>query len=243
MLTIQELQSYTFEKALINGYDMKSVDELMERVVEDFSAMQRENAVLRSKMKVLLEKVDEYRERDEEVRRTLVTAQGVAKDTVAKAEAEAAQIRASVSNMADARANELKSAFVAEEARLEEAKRKNAEFAARLAVVYEAQMKTLIKLTTAAGEVATPPVEPKESTQRIAKQSAEFAATSQIARISQDTAPVPTVHTQVPAKAEPVHMSEHDEDYVREAPARHVDKGTARFDFGELKFGAGYHPN
>ncbi len=242
MLTIQELQSYTFEKALINGYDMKSVDELMERVVEDFSAMQRENAVLRSKMKVLLEKVDEYRERDEEVRRTLVTAQGVAKDTVAKAEAEAAQIRTSVSNMADARANELKSAFVAEEARLEEAKRKNAEFAARLAVVYEAQMKTLIKLTTAAGE-PTIPVEPKESTQRIAKQSAEFAATSQIARMSQETAPMPTVHTQVIAKAEPVHVEEHDEDYVREAPARHVDKGTARFDFGELKFGAGYHPN
>ena len=59
MLTVQEIQALTFEKAMFNGYDPKSVDEVIEQITEDYAAMQKENAALKAKMKVLVDKIDE----------------------------------------------------------------------------------------------------------------------------------------------------------------------------------------
>ena len=37
MLTVQEIQALTFEKAMFNGYDPKSVDEVIEQITEDYA--------------------------------------------------------------------------------------------------------------------------------------------------------------------------------------------------------------
>ncbi len=60
-MTVQEIQEIGFEKAVFGGYDMKSVDTFLERVAEEFAAMQKENAALKAKMKVLVDKIEEYR--------------------------------------------------------------------------------------------------------------------------------------------------------------------------------------
>ncbi len=237
MLTIQEIQSYTFEKAMFNGYDMRSVDELMERVVEDVAMLQKENALLKSKMKVLVEKIDEYRTIETDIRQTLLSAQDVAKDTIAKANAEAQQIRAQAQDMVDVRAQELKAMFVTEEDRLEEAKRKNAEFAARLTVVYEAQIKTLIKLTNSPDLHTEAPA---SSTLRIARQ--QTANIPHVAKETMKVAPVAPAEPVKPQNVAPESRSEEVDD-VKIAPARHVEKATAKFDFGELQFGKDYNPN
>ena len=39
-MTVQEIQEIGFEKAVFGGYDMKSVDTFLERVAEEFAAMQ-----------------------------------------------------------------------------------------------------------------------------------------------------------------------------------------------------------
>ena len=49
-MTVQEIQEIGFEKAVFGGYDMKSVDTFLERVAEEFAAMQKENASLKAKM-------------------------------------------------------------------------------------------------------------------------------------------------------------------------------------------------
>ena len=58
-MTVQEIQEIGFEKAVFGGYDMKSVDTFLERVAEEFAAMQKENASLKAKMKVLVDKIED----------------------------------------------------------------------------------------------------------------------------------------------------------------------------------------
>ena len=54
-MTVQEIQEIGFEKAVFGGYDMKSVDTFLERVAEEFAAMQKENAAMKAKMKELVD--------------------------------------------------------------------------------------------------------------------------------------------------------------------------------------------
>ena len=59
MLTPQEVSERAFPKASFGGYNMAQVDEFLDVLTEDYSALYSENAVLKSKMKVLVEKVEE----------------------------------------------------------------------------------------------------------------------------------------------------------------------------------------
>ena len=51
MLTVQEIQAMSFEKAVFGGYDQKSVDDFVEELAGDYGTLQKENAALKSKMK------------------------------------------------------------------------------------------------------------------------------------------------------------------------------------------------
>ena len=57
------------------GYNMAQVDEFLDVLTSDYSALFNENAVLKSKMKVLVDKVEEYRTTEEAMRKALMAAQ------------------------------------------------------------------------------------------------------------------------------------------------------------------------
>ena len=59
MFTPQEIQDITFEKALLGGYDMQGVDDFLESLAKDYESLYNENAVLKGKLKVLVEKLRE----------------------------------------------------------------------------------------------------------------------------------------------------------------------------------------
>ena len=61
MLTPQEVSERAFPKASFGGYNMGQVDEFLDILTADYTSLYNENAVLKSKMKVLVEKVEEYR--------------------------------------------------------------------------------------------------------------------------------------------------------------------------------------
>lgn len=143
MLTVQEIQAINFEKAVFGGYDMKAVDEFLEQITEDFAAMQKENAALKSKMKVLVDKIEEYRSVEEGMRKALVSAQSIARDTLDKAKAEAEQLLLSARTEAESRIENYRIQLAAESKKLEEAKAKNAEFTEQLKAVYEEQLRSL----------------------------------------------------------------------------------------------------
>ena len=61
MFTPQEIQEQTFSKAVFGGYDMQQVDDFLEPLTDDYITLYKENSVLKAKMKILVEKLEEYR--------------------------------------------------------------------------------------------------------------------------------------------------------------------------------------
>ena len=57
-MTSQDIREMTFEKAVFGGYDMATVDTFLDNVAAEFAAIQKENAALKGKLRVLVEKVE-----------------------------------------------------------------------------------------------------------------------------------------------------------------------------------------
>ena len=96
MLTPQEVSTHAFAKAVMGGYNMAMVDEFLDELTDDYTALYKENAALKAKMKVLVEKVEEYRATEDSMRATLLTAQRMADSIVRDAEAKRDEILAKV---------------------------------------------------------------------------------------------------------------------------------------------------
>ncbi|WP_312279214.1 DivIVA domain-containing protein [Oscillibacter sp.] len=92
MLTPQEVSGHAFAKAVMGGYNMAMVDEFLDEVTDDYTALYKENAALKAKMKVLVEKVEDYRATEDSMRATLLTAQKMADSIVREAEAKRDQM-------------------------------------------------------------------------------------------------------------------------------------------------------
>lgn len=90
MLTPQEVSEKVFPKASFGGggYAMAQVDEFLDALTEDYSALYKENVTLKAKLKILAEKVEEYRATEDAMRSTLLTAQKMAAKLVQEAQNE-----------------------------------------------------------------------------------------------------------------------------------------------------------
>ena len=94
MITAQDIREKTFEKSRIGGYDMASVDNFLEEIADDITAAQKENSVLKSKMKVLVDKIEEYRANEEALNLAVISAQKLAVQIEADARTRAAAMLA-----------------------------------------------------------------------------------------------------------------------------------------------------
>lgn len=84
MLGSKEIRDFTPEKAVFGGYDTRSVDMMLDQAADDMEALERENAELRAKLKVMVDKIEEYRRIESGIRQALMTAQGMADKTKKK---------------------------------------------------------------------------------------------------------------------------------------------------------------
>ena len=77
MFTPQEVSDKTFPKAssFTAGYDLAAVDEFLDTLTEDYTSLYKENAALKTKLKILAEKVEEYRATEDSMRSMLLAAQ------------------------------------------------------------------------------------------------------------------------------------------------------------------------
>ena len=78
MMTPQEVANCTFAKSMMGGYNMASVDDFLDKLTEDYAGLYKENAALKAKLKVTVDKMAEYREEQDAIRTTLLTAQKMA---------------------------------------------------------------------------------------------------------------------------------------------------------------------
>ena len=151
MLTAQDIETVTFEKAVFGGYDMKSVDDFLEKIAKDFNAMQKENATLKSKMKVLVDKIEEYRSVETGMRKALMSAQSIAAETVEKAKAESEQMLRETEEKAAARQAELSALIREEEGKLDAAQKASSTFIQNMLAQYEAEIAHLNEIFKASG--------------------------------------------------------------------------------------------
>ena len=141
MFTPQQIDEISFDKAVFGGYDMNSVDEFLEPLTEDYVTLYKENALLKSKMRVLVEKLEEYRSNEASMRDALVNAQKTCDKMVREAEVKCTKMLNDANAAAAENAKNAGSLIEAENARVEEAKR---DASARISEIQE-QMKVCIQ--------------------------------------------------------------------------------------------------
>lgn len=175
MLVPQEIADKKYPKTVIWGYEMSEVDSFMDRVRDDYAALYKDNQELKSKLRILAKKVEEYRAMDESLRRTLADAHTQASRIVEDAEKKAADVeKASQERKAamerEYAAEDLKLAgkIAESEKLLGDTRNDTQAFLRRLAAEYEAQAAALrdidireFGVPAAKSAIAEPPVVPE----------------------------------------------------------------------------------
>lgn len=214
MFTPQQIDQVSFGRSTFGGYDMQQVDEFLEPLTEDYVTLYKENALLKSKMRVLVGKLEEYRKNEASMKDAVINAQKTCDKMVAEAQAKCAQMLSNASAAAAPATQNSDALVAAENARVQEA-RKTA--AAKIGELQE-QLRTCIQAldrikNANAPEAAPAPAADKDVADEIA-QNIETMIGSTV-----DTAP----------KAAPKHPTNN-------------DTTTSKFASLNLQFGRNYDP-
>lgn len=123
MFTPQQIDQISFNRATFGGYDMEAVDEFLEPLTQDYVTLYKENALLKSKMRVLVGKLEEYRKNEASMKDAIVNAQKTCDLMVKEAEAKCTQMLSDANAAAAENAKNSDALIAAENERVEEAKR------------------------------------------------------------------------------------------------------------------------
>lgn len=236
MITPQQIDQVSFSKASFGGYNMQQVDEFLEPLTEDYVTLYKENALLKSKMRVLAGKLEEYRKSGVEAKNASGEAKAAADkmllDTKAKcdrmlkeATAKAQAITASAAPAAPAQGSNAEALIAAENARVEEA-RKAAN--AKIAEIQEQMRACIQALERIKGAApAAPAVKPAAPAAPVAD-AMHYDSGSVADEIAHNVEALVGSTEDTAPKAEPKHPV--------------ADTTTSRFANLNLQFGRNYDP-
>ena len=122
MFTPQQIDQISFGKAKFNGYKIEDVDAFLEPLTEDYVTLYKENALLKSKMKVLVAKLEEYRKNEASMKDAIVNAQKTCDKMVREAEEKCKQMLSQANSAAAENTRSADALVAVEQARVEEAK-------------------------------------------------------------------------------------------------------------------------
>lgn len=218
MFTPQQIEQVCFAKKTFGGYDMEQVDAFLEPLTEDYVTLYKENALLKSKMRVLVNKLEEYRKNEAAMKDAVLNAQRTCDNMVREAEIKCAAMLNEANNAAAQAGVRADSLVEAEQARLEEARAKAASKIDEIEDQLRSCLQALerIKNANRPAPVATPVAEP------VAAQTADDVAFE----ISQNLEAMMGTTEDIAPKAEPQHPIN--------------DTTTAKFT--NLQFGRNYDP-
>ena len=143
MITAQDIREKTFEKSKFGGYDMAQVDEFLEELADDLTNSQKEVAVLKSKMKVLVDKIEEYRNNESALNKSILSAQKLAQEIETEARDKAAKVLADAEKKADETVGSITARAEFEEKRLAAAEAATAKFFDGIRAMCNAQLRNL----------------------------------------------------------------------------------------------------
>ena len=218
MFTPQQIDQIAFGKQTFGGYDMQQVDEFLEPLCEDYVTLYKENALLKSKMRVLVGKLEEYRKNEASMKDAVINAQKTCDKMVREAEAKCAKML-SEANATAAQTNvNVGNLVAAEQARVQEARK----LATSKIDEIQEQMRSCIQ----ALERVKQANQPKEEAP-VQEQAPVSTADAVAEEISQNLEALVGTTVDTAPKAEP----------------RHPINDTTTAKFANLQFGRNYDPN
>lgn len=217
MFTPQQIEQISFSKATFGGYDMHAVDEFLEPLTEDYITLYKENGLLKSRMRILVSKLEEYRANEASMKEALVEAQKNCDTMIKETEVKCAEMLNAANAAAAETAKNSDALIAAENQRVEQAR----QAAMAQIAALETQLRSCLDmLAQLRGEEATAEVEAPAPQD---EKSPEAEAADEISQNLE--ALVGTTEDQAP-KAEPKHP---------------VSETTTKF--ANLQFGRNYDPN
>ena len=217
MFTPQQLEQISFGKQTFGGYDMNDVDEFLEPLIEDYVTLYKENALLKSKMRVLVGKLEEYRKNEASMKDAIVNAQKTCDKMVREAEEKCSKMLSDANASAMQNAQNTDALVSAEKARVEEARK----VATTKIEEIQEQMRSCIQALDRIKH-ANQPSRAAENGQDAAKSAADAVADE----ISQNLEALVGTTVDTAPKAEP----------------RHPSNDTTTSKFANLQFGRNYDP-
>ena len=211
MFTPQQIEQISFGKATFGGYNMDDVDEFLEPLCEDYVTLYKENALLKSKMRVLVGKLEEYRKNEAAMKEAVANAKKTCDKMVHEAEVKCQQMMES----APAAKGNADALVAAEEDRVEEARKVAA---SRIDEIQE-QMRSCIQALDRIKLANQPKAEPAPA-EEVTTTDADAVADE----ISKNLESIVGTTEDVAPKAEPMHP---------------VEETTSKF--ANLQFGRNYN--
>ncbi|MCQ2452627.1 MAG: DivIVA domain-containing protein [Oscillospiraceae bacterium] len=247
MLTPQEIAEKEFVKAVFGGYDMAGVDEFLETLSADYAALYKENAILKSKIKVLVEKVEEYRSTEDAMRMALLTAQKMGDDMVKEAKEKSEAMLTNAQAESQEKISDMQLQIEKEEARLKVAKEATAAYtreALALTQKLEQFLTAIPGLEMEKQDKATKAEPAPEEVREEQIMDAVHDIDSAMSKITEEETPAePEAPAEEPAPEVPVAPE-------AEIPApkpKYDDEGEytirPKFDFDNLRFGSNFNGN
>ena len=250
MLTPQEITDKVFVKAVFGGYDMTGVDEFLESIGADYTALYKENAILKGKLKVLVEKVEEYRSTEDAMRMALLTAQRMGEEITSEANKQKEETLMGAEIEAKAKLAETAGKIADEELKLTAAAKETAKFIELSRAIMRKHADFLTKLETArravhtesASEPTPEPVQPPPSREEQIADAAEI-----IGNVMEKLTGGSGLSHEVDEDSEPPEPPlEHDDegDPTRLYVSKDLDNSLTprpKFDFDDLKFGPNFN--
>ena len=228
MFTPQQIDQVSFNKVTFGGYDIQAVDEFLEPLTEDYVTLYKENGLLKSKMKVLVAKLEEYRDNEASMKDAIVNAQKTCDMMVKEAEAKCAQMLNEANAAAAKNAKNADELIEAENARVEEAKKAAA---AKIDQLKE-QIQSCIQALDRIKEASCIPA-PTQSHAAFDFDREEAGSAPQ--------SPADAVASEIEANLQALVGTT--EDTAPKAEPRHPVSETTTSKFMNLQFGRNYDPN
>lgn len=234
MLNPAEISGKQFEKAIFSGYHMGGVDEFLEVVTADYTALFKENGILKNKLKVLVEKIEEYRATEDAMRMALLTAQKTGEEILAAKEREGSELTEKIERDAESRKREIDNMLADERARLAAASEETARYVEASKHLLQ---KHLDFLSTLDSVKRAPEPAPEPPTREDIIQSATREIDSAVEKLFSDSAEAPAVEAPAPEHKD---EGEPTKTFSPKAPETDEDEGEPtkiKDRFEDLQFG------
>ena len=215
MFTPQQIDQISFRTSRMQaGYNIDDVDAFLEPLTEDYVTLYKENALLKSKMRVLVGKLEEYRKNEIAMKDAVVNAQRACDKMVREAEEKCAKMLKEAGTVAAQNTQDTDALVAAEQDRVQEARKLAASKIDEIQEQMRSCIQALDRIKQANQPEAAPAAEVKDDADAVADEISKNL--ENLVGTTEETAP----------KAAPKHPSN--------------DATTSKFSTMNLQFGRNY---